>query len=648
MSNPRITILLLMFWLCDLYFCMEMVRDNGFELYLDRTSQLGNTEQHSLKSSSGSDWFQNRKIHHDGFGKFSSKRQRIENLYPGMQDSTPDTNSNNEESQSLQNFGYHGHDDTVQGWSHMNSLNSGSYNTERGQYAFSNTETRQNLVPGKKNEKGFISSVIPDSTTGPNFDTLDIFGNIENRQSSTQKVPEKNTLKLFGFDLNTLEEENEVAHTWDEPNRPDNFKKFQLEDSISESSLSHHKEVDISFKDKNLSAQKSQLLHDIFSPQPTSTLNDGKVHIGVDMQKLKDHDPIVMCSSAAVHFTQEFLSAIRNKYKFGRAPGSDMIKVGENIWTFETLLPHVYFLSTLNPSLAMWKRLKEITASVCRAYHLWYLKSEDNKEVDLEQLSRFLLWHTDVLYQACRNHAIRKLVEKGGNETFRDLMLKRMSTLPQMLQLVHGTVNGFDILRYRTKTCFLQNYFSISWKSDLIRGYPDATLVSNRDKSILDIWKTKSKDIMEAGRTVFWPNNLLYDSEEKSILLVDEDVERDIENEKNVAVRDFLIKWKFQFEEMISSTMKQTFTHNLPVSDLECYCLGFDHLTSIYSKRSHFSTGLSSSVEYNVKLFANFLSHDFSIPHPGTGIHPKFWGKFSKKLSFDHGRSIRRNAKRTY
>ncbi|KAH9811456.1 hypothetical protein DFH28DRAFT_1084992 [Melampsora americana] len=139
-----------------------------------------------------------------------------------------------------------------------------------------------------------------------------------------------------------------------------------------------------------------------------------------------------------------------------------------------------------------------------------------------------------------------------------NLMIKRRSLLPCMLLLVYKKLDSLN--------AFFKNLLSITWKSDLLRGYLDTRLVSSQDVSTLKTWKTKSNTIMESGKTGSWPGNMLYD------------LETDIENETK-----FL--------------------------------------------QSHPITELFSSIEYNIRLFANLLSHDFAVKQPGTGIFSKLWPK---------------------
>ncbi|EGG08717.1 uncharacterized protein MELLADRAFT_61689 [Melampsora larici-populina 98AG31] len=659
MSQFEITILIWLFWLCNFSLCMEKFREHGLELSLGISSELESTNIKSPKPSSSSNWFKHMKIDCDQHDKVSCKKTKITTSDPKMQESAVNTYPKNVELQDLHSCWYYENSQDSHGWCNAANLNIGFDNRQKEKVIGSDTGKRYIVAPTQLKDKQSISSVVDESTISPNGNLNYMFRQSAKRPLSTKTPPaEKASKFLFGFDLNISEQENEleakgsgdteVVPDLGDQHSPETSKKSESHNHIPESSTSEHskhRDVDELF---HLQRQihTSQSVHDIFSPQSPPMMNDRQVKIGIDIQRFKEHKPMIICSSAAIHFTWDLVSVIHHKYTYRQNPGDNMIEMGKKIWTFDILLPQVYFLLTLNPSLAMWNRIKGITGILCRAYHSWLL--DDKQELNQEHLSRFLLWHTDVIYQICRNRSISKSIEEGGNETFRDLMVKRMSSLPRILKLVYKPVDNVNLLRYKNTNSFIYNHFSITWKSDFLRGYPDARLLSSGEESISKLWNTKSREIMQVGRTLSWPKYLLYKSPEKPVLLVHEDVGRDIENEKNVEVRDFLIKWKTNFESMLSSTMNQRFSRKLPVSDLECYCLGFDHIVSTYSERSHPSTGLCSSAEYNVKLFGNFLSHDFSVQQPGTGIRQDFWTRFPKKLTNDYARSLRRIGKRKY
>ncbi|EGG01814.1 uncharacterized protein MELLADRAFT_66837 [Melampsora larici-populina 98AG31] len=470
-----------------------------------------------------------------------------------------------------------------------------------------------------------------------------------NRGSTSGKRNSLDTISItshdliLGFDLNIAPQEVDLGAKISKDAETDpNHKKKEIQSQNWDSKDARsHGELQKASESSHLEDTRitPPEICAIFSPQPIKTVNHSQCNIGVDMQSFKEHTPIAVCSAAAIFFTGNLVDFIQELYVQGTTHGRILIQAGKEIWTQELLLPYVYFILTLNPTIHTWERIKKITGYVFRAYHLWYMESNTN--FDNEHLSRFVLWHTDVIYQTCKNPFVYDMVQGKGRESLHNKPGKKMSTIPRILQLVYGTLDDGGFYKFRSQKSFLRNHLSTTWKSDFVRGYPDANFASSSTETFEIIWKTKSHEISEAGRAIVWPSKFGDTSRrDDHVLLVHEDIEKYMMKENDNEVKRFVHQWKVEFESMISSTKTHKVFQNLPVGDLELFGWGFDYYISRFGKRIRKDSGLSPSFEYNVKLFDNFLNKK-----PGSGINKTFWTNFGKHISFEQNRCARKRVK---
>ncbi|KAH9816252.1 hypothetical protein DFH28DRAFT_220345 [Melampsora americana] len=117
----------------------------------------------------------------------------------------------------------------------------------------------------------------------------------------------------------------------------------------------------------------------------------------IDIKTFHQHTPDKMCSAAAIYYTRDLIMSLSDRYSYqGPVSQYPSWELGKQIWTSERLLPFVYFVVACNPSRKIWRYIKLFTTLVLRTYHKL---SVNNKTIsDEEKLTRFILWHTEVIY----------------------------------------------------------------------------------------------------------------------------------------------------------------------------------------------------------------------------------------------------------
>ncbi|KAH9810607.1 hypothetical protein DFH28DRAFT_985239 [Melampsora americana] len=476
-------------------------------------------------------------------------------------------------------------------------LESGQGENNRG----SNLGKRKALTKDVMSRHAPGSSAI-DLTTAL---SLNIHG--EDRIESGYSIPQipesKRTPKwLFGVDLNLVAKEDELGRNKKvaEGSLMNKDEQTQTQNHPFTSETSHEEANTVSESSTIHKTQDfPQSVYDIFTPQ--------SMNIGIDMQKVKEYRPITIYSSATVYFTHELVNFIQGRYEKGSNPERTLKESGKRLWTIDLLLPHVYFILTQNPTFAMWEKIKRITGYICRSYHLWYM--ETNAQLDPEDLIRFLWWHTDVIYQISKNPSISKIIENWAHQSIQNHYCKRMPPLFRILQLVYDPLmKDTNLFKFKQTSCFLRSYLSITWKSDFDRGYPDAEWVSDTHESYWMIWNRKSEEIKEIAKKLTWPSNFEKRlSKNRCMLLENKDIEKEIQNETSIEIRDFLMRWKLEFESMLSTRRNMNNLKKVSIFNSSPYEGCFDHLISSSSQRMKANSRSSSSSEYNVNLFGKIL-----------------------------------------
>ncbi|KAH9814872.1 hypothetical protein DFH28DRAFT_285112 [Melampsora americana] len=600
------------------YLGMELPEDMSLELSLKTTPQIENTQKQSFKDSNGYD-----EVHcmgkvgnpPRGFQKYetlkmSNKKLKINHSQYKTNKSSYDQDLNDERQSTLHHPLDLEHERHHQKGGLMKNLNfqsaSGQEENNRGSSLGKRKALDENFMP-----RNALKLPATDLNTA-----LDLNIHSKDRIDIGQPIPQipesmRTPKWLFGVDLNLVAKEDELGirnNKVAEGSLMNKDKQTQTQDHLSTSEISHEEGKTVSESSKVHETQSfPQSVDDIFTPQSTRIMNDGKVNIGIDMQKVKEYRPIAIYSSAAIYLTHDLVKLIQGRYEQGPNPERTLKESGKRLWTFDLLLPHVYFILTQNPTFAMWEKIKRITGYVCRSYHLWY--TETNAQLDPEHLISFLWWQTDVIYQICKNPSISKLIEDWGHQSMQNHYFKRMPPLLRMLQLVYDPfIDDRDFFKFKQTSCFLRSYLSITWKSDFDRGYPDGRWVSDTHESYWMIWRRKSQEIKEIGKTLTWPSSFEKTlSKNKCVLLANEDIDKGIQNETNIEIREFLMKWKSEFKSMLLTGRSMNNYKNVSMFNSSPYQGCFDSFLSLSSQRIKSNSRSSSLSEYNVNVFGKIL-----------------------------------------
>ncbi|EGG03165.1 uncharacterized protein MELLADRAFT_65822 [Melampsora larici-populina 98AG31] len=333
-----------------------------------------------------------------------------------------------------------------------------------------------------------------------------------------------------------------------------------------------------------------------------------------------------MCSSAAIYYTQDLIDAISIKYKNQKiASKYPAWHVATHMWTSETLLPFVYFVLTCNPSFRDWENIKRFTALVSKAYHY------ENPEPNIEKLTQFILWHTEVIYHILQLGPKIKSSQGTPIKHSMDIQLKapKLSTLAMIVYLFHSDSDSFTA--NQSTRDILERHVSVTFERDYQLGYPTRQNDQDVYDSLRSKWETKSDEITTTAKDVHWPKcQFPLRSKSEPMLLLNGDIENDMRVKQDPQVSSFIHNWQTHFLETVR------FIRNSKPENL-----GFPPYTlKNFSRGIHLflQDSLPGSDKFEVTLFAEFIHQD-----PQDEFFVDFWEKFDAS---DSGRFLNQQKRR--
>ncbi|EGG05091.1 uncharacterized protein MELLADRAFT_107740 [Melampsora larici-populina 98AG31] len=318
----------------------------------------------------------------------------------------------------------------------------------------------------------------------------------------------------------------------------------------------------------------------------------------IDIKNFHLHNPDKMCSAAAIHYTKELIMALSDRYTpRGRLSEYPSWESGKEIWTSEILLPFVYFIVSCNPSRKIWRYIKLLTNLLLRTYHKSSIETETLS--DQEKLSRFLLWHTEVIYHTA-------LLEPTFKSSCARLTIRSLSTLARVFWLI----NDHDCYErsFSKGYCksMLERHISGTFEEDYQAGYPRNKLNQDLYSSTLENWKKKSNEIWNIGKYVDWSKFLIHTQDESDpILLKDQDIET-LKNDPKLTVS--MKYWEKDLKNMLLF-IKPSPNINLalPHFSLEKICRGIDQFIKQKLTCKKQEVDLHKPTDYQVTLYSSFL-----------------------------------------
>ncbi|EGG11474.1 uncharacterized protein MELLADRAFT_59675 [Melampsora larici-populina 98AG31] len=313
----------------------------------------------------------------------------------------------------------------------------------------------------------------------------------------------------------------------------------------------------------------------------------------IDIRNFHLHTPNKMCSAAAIHYTHDLLDKISERYT---GP----------IWTFERLLPFVYFVVSCNTNGKFWETIKILTASTFRTFDQFSHMS-NKSQIDQEKYARFVLWHTEVIYHI----ALSEPMIESSNVTLR---LPGLSTLARFFLLIKGRGDASTDCKK-----MLGRHISETFEQDYQSGYPSGEGNWNMHGTIWENWNKKSNEIYKIGQGVDWPKTS--NSQFEPVLLMNGDIEHDTIVKKSSSSSQFLKKWETDLHEMLqfisASQPSQLALSNI---SLKLICQGIHYFLKGELKSVTKDIDPHKANGYQVTLLAHFLHQDLN-----DQFFVKFW-----------------------
>ncbi|KAH9816249.1 hypothetical protein DFH28DRAFT_1056728 [Melampsora americana] len=423
---------------------------------------------------------------------------------------------------------------------------------------------RRNRILQSGSSAGFITDAHKDTTVSP----------ITSHPSQgVLRQKEHDTSEKMKFDLNQL---------------PGSSVTQTIHEKAKESSKHISSQRVINTPSEDVTNSPSSIRKD---PEPRAS--------EIDIKTFHQHTPDKMCSAAAIYYTRDLMMDLSHRYSY-RSQSSQYPswELGKHIWTPERLLPFVYFVVSCNPSRKIWRYIRLFTTWVLKTYHK---VSVENKTIsDEDKLTRFLLWHTEVIYHttllAPMIKASSRTEKKGA----------RLSTLPRVFLLI----NDHDLF---DKACSDGNYQSMlhrhiseTFEMDYQLGYPITRPNQIIHGSTLEKWNTKSNEIRNIGKNVNWSRFEDVGWDESHPLLL---MEQDIETLKKDSKLSVSMKyWEEDLKNMLLFIKPTPSTKlALPEFSLVQICKGIHKFMKKNMENEEKRSDTSRLPEYQVTLYSHFL-----------------------------------------
>ncbi|EGF97314.1 uncharacterized protein MELLADRAFT_70070 [Melampsora larici-populina 98AG31] len=351
-------------------------------------------------------------------------------------------------------------------------------------------------------------------------------------------------------------------------------------------------------------------------------VSDDKVEydMKVKIRNFQTLTPIAIPAAVSLFYANRLLQKMGEYLMYDEAYRSGAwIK----LWNTSTILPFVYFIISCNPSYYMWERIENIAVSAFKAYdELYVLK---NSAYDKEDLTRFLLWNTELMHYAARSS---DLIE-SPTETYQPRYLSRTKASP-ISRILAALLRKPEYEQYTSSKLrvsrreHLTRYIQRCWKSDLEKGYPRKRDGSDSKNSLWDDWMSKSEEIGKTSQKIYWSsmrNDLIGRGNNSPILLVRTAAELSPISKESESNRLFSHHSE-EFKEMLDNIQNPIRPKlRLMKRDQDIFH-GLSYFLKKHSKRN-FRTEANTS-ENSLDLLSEFLEQD-----PQSARFVTFWSEFN-------------------